>query len=98
MHLLAAYFFENPASIMACGTRMTVVVSLICMAASTFFSCMASFFGMLEIGLYSVVTLLNMKLSAMMMQCFMQWFVIYQLARCELGGLVWHNFGGQDDV
>ena len=53
---------KHPAKIMACGTRTPVVVWRSRTAVSTFFSCAALFYGMLAKVLYSVGTLLNMKL------------------------------------
>jgi hypothetical protein len=54
--------FENPATIMACGTLTPVVVWRNRTAVLTFFSCAALFFGMLATALYSVVTNLSSKI------------------------------------
>jgi len=63
MIFFAQSAFENPAKIMACGTLTPVVVWRSRTAAPTFFSCAALFFGVLATALYSVETLLNMKLQ-----------------------------------
>ena len=53
---LVVSFLGNPARIMAIGTLTPVVVLRIRTASSTFFRCVALFFGMLGNGLYSVET------------------------------------------
>ena len=61
---------ENPAKIMACGTRMPVVVWRIRTAAPTFFAYAALFFGMLAIALYSVEMTLS---SILQWKCNPSW-------------------------